>query len=49
MNRDYKALRAAARQAEVNALREGRKNRSVRFVDRKREASKKACRGKVNA
>jgi hypothetical protein len=47
MNRDFKALRAAARAAEIEALREGRKNRSNTFANRKKEASRKACRVKV--
>tara|TARA_Y100000401_G_scaffold50364_1_gene39288 strand:- start:447 stop:605 length:159 start_codon:yes stop_codon:yes gene_type:complete len=44
---DYsKAMRKASREAQVQALREGRKNRAVVFVNRKKEANKKACRKK---
>jgi hypothetical protein len=36
-----------ARHAEVvAALRDGRKQRAVRFTDRRKEASRKACRGR---
>jgi hypothetical protein len=35
------------REALVAMQRDGRKNRAVTFPDRKKVASKKACRGKV--
>ena len=31
----------------VDALRDGRKQRAVKFTNRKREASRQACRGKI--
>jgi len=39
-----KQLRRAARNAELANLREGRRNRAATFIDRKKEASRKACR-----
>ena len=46
---DYgKAMRKASREAELKALREGRKNRAVVFIDRKKEANRKACRKKIS-
>jgi len=41
------AAREQARRSAIEALREGRKVRAVTFTDRKREASRKACRGRV--
>ncbi len=41
------AAREQARKNAIAALREGRKVRAVTFTDRKREASRKACRGRV--
>lgn len=37
--------REARHHAVVDALRDGRKQRAVRFVNRKREADRRACRG----
>jgi hypothetical protein len=42
-----KHLRAAARRAELADLRDGRRNRASTFVDRRKEASRRACRGNV--
>ena len=42
-----KARRASARQVELADLRDGRRNRATTFTDRKKEASRRACRGKV--
>lgn len=44
---DMTTLRRLSRDSQVQALREGRKNRSVTFVDRKKEGSRRTCRGKV--
>lgn len=41
------AMRRAARAANLADLREGRRVRAQTFVDRKREASRTACRGPV--
>lgn len=38
------AMRRAARADRVSALREGRRERATTFTDRKKEASRKACR-----
>ena len=40
-----KALRRAARNAELAAFRDGRRNRAATFVNKRREASRRACRG----
>jgi hypothetical protein len=40
-----KASRIAERNARVEAMRDGRKQRAQKFVDRKKEASRQACRG----
>ena len=42
-----KARRASARNAELADLRDGRRNRATTFTDRRKEASRRACRGKV--
>jgi hypothetical protein len=39
-----KGMRAAQRAAYVEALRDGRKTRPATFTDRRREASRRACR-----
>ena len=44
---DMTTLRRLARDNQVQALREGRKNRAATFTDRKKEGSKRICRGKV--
>jgi len=41
------AMRRAARQERLEALREGRRERAVTFTDRKREGRRKACRDKT--
>jgi hypothetical protein len=41
------AMRSVRRRSIVEALREGRKERAARFIDRKKEASRKACREPV--
>lgn len=43
-----KQLRRAARNAELQHLRDGRRTRAATFTDRKKEASRQACRGKIN-
>lgn len=43
-HQDFKALKAAAREEELEALRDGRKNRSASFTQRKAQADKNACR-----
>ena len=43
-----KALRRQAREGYVAALREGRKVRAQTFTNRKREAARRACRGRVS-
>jgi hypothetical protein len=40
-----KATRIAERNARVAAMRDGRRQTSHKFVDRKKEASRRACRG----
>jgi len=35
------------RQQYVDALRDGRRQRAATFTDRKKQASRKACRGRV--
>ena len=44
---DMTPLRRLSRDNQVQALREGRKNRATTFVDRKKEGSRRICRGKV--
>ena len=39
-----KALRKAQRDEKVQAMREGRRQRASVFTDRRKEASRKACR-----
>lgn len=39
-----KGMRAAQRDSYVAALRDGRKTRPATFTDRRREASRRACR-----
>lgn len=40
---------ADARRAErVAAMRDGRRERAVTFTDRRKEASRKACRGRID-
>jgi hypothetical protein len=41
----FQANRQAARDATVAALRDGRKNRAWSIPNKKKEASRKACRG----
>ena len=36
------------RQEYVDALRDGRRQRATTFTDRKKQANRKACRGRVN-
>lgn len=38
--------RQARREAIVADLRDGRRQRAARFTDRRKEASRKACRGR---
>lgn len=42
---NHDALSSAAGRDYVSAMREGRRNRAATFKDRKRESSRKACRG----
>ncbi len=42
--KDWSALKAAARDEQVEALREGRKNRAATFTNRKAESDRQACR-----
>ena len=44
---DLTTLRRLSRESQVTALREGRKNRAATFVDRKKEGSRRVCRGRV--
>ena len=44
---DMKSIRRASRDAQVNALREGRKCRAATFVDRKKEGNRTICRDKI--
>ena len=44
---DLATLRRSSRELEVQAMREGRRNRAVTFIDRKKEGSRRVCRGKV--
>ncbi|MFZ4431592.1 MAG: hypothetical protein ACOYOQ_00195 [Microthrixaceae bacterium] len=44
---DLKAIRRAERERRLAALRDGRRQRSVTFKDRKKEAARKACRGRI--
>lgn len=44
---NHDALRRAAGQAKVADLRDGRVRRAQTFVDRRREANRRACRGRV--
>jgi len=46
-SREAQAIRRAQREAYVAALREGRRERAATFTDRRREASRKACRGPI--
>ena len=41
-----KAIRRATRELYLDALREGRKVRATTYKDKKREAARKACRGR---
>ena len=45
--RDSQTLRRLIRDDKVQAMREGRRQRAPVFADRRKQASKKACRGKV--
>lgn len=42
-----KTLKRLQREEKVQAMREGRRQRATVFADRRKQASKKACRGKV--
>lgn len=42
-------MRRAAHAAKVEAMREGRIQRAATYADRKREARRKACRGRHSA
>jgi len=46
-DRMARTARRLARESAVNALRDGRKIRSVTFANRKKQANKRACRGRV--
>jgi len=41
------AMRYVERQRRVAALRDGRRQRAATFTDRRKQASKNACRGQV--
>ena len=45
--RDSQTLKRLIRDDKVQAMREGRRQRATVFTDRRKQASKKACRGKV--
>jgi len=45
--RDSQTLRRLIRDDKVQAMREGRRQRANVFADRRKQASKKACRGKI--
>lgn len=45
----YRAMRAAARDATLDALRDGRKVRAATIPNKRRQADRLACRGKVTA
>tara|TARA_Y100000401_G_scaffold117204_1_gene125098 strand:- start:254 stop:439 length:186 start_codon:yes stop_codon:yes gene_type:complete len=42
-----KSLKRLQREEKVQAMREGRRQRAVVFANKRKQASKKACRGKV--
>ena len=42
-----KMMRRANREAELIALRDGRRTRSATFTNRKKEANRNACRNKA--
>lgn len=42
-----KMMRRANRNAELAALRDGRRTRNTTFTNRKKEANRKACRNKT--
>ena len=44
---DLTTLRRLNRESQVTALREGRKNRAATFIDRKKDGSRRVCRGRV--
>lgn len=41
---DWRAVKALSREEEVDALRDGRKNRASTFPNGKKKADKEACR-----
>lgn len=43
-----KARRRAARQRDLDVLRDGRRDRAVRFEDPRKRESREACRGRVD-
>ena len=45
---DRKTLARLRRKDELSALRDGRKRRAKRQPDKRKQASKRACRGKVD-
>ena len=45
--KDSQTIRRLIRDDKVQAMREGRRQRATVFTDRRKQASKKACRGKV--
>ena len=44
---DLTTIRRMGRESQVAALREGRKIRAATFADRRKQADKRACRGRV--
>jgi hypothetical protein len=44
---DMTTIRRMGRESQVAALREGRKNRAATFADQRKQADKRACRGRV--
>ena len=44
---DLTTLRRLNRESQVTALREGRQNRAATFIDRKKDGSRRVCRGRV--
>lgn len=46
-NLDRRAIRQAERERRLAAMQDGRRERAHTFTDRRKEAARKACRGRV--
>lgn len=46
-NTTTKAMKRIAWEANLAEIRDGRRQRATTFVDRRKEASRKACRGRI--